>query len=364
MKDYKFDYLLLITVVFLSILGIVFLSGISADISQNILKNSAYYFFHQLIWGFAIGILGAFVAFKTPLSFFKKWAWVLVLINLIVMALVFIPGLGIISGGAPRWLNLGFSTFQPSEFLKLSVIIYLSALLAKRTKKDNKDLIFLPFIIVLAVISVLLYFQSDASTLILIGVIAIIMYIISGVSIWHIPPVILLGIIGSAYFIFEPYRMNRVLVFLGLLKDPLKLGYQIEQALITIGSGGILGLGLGMSSQKISGLLPQIMSDSIFAIIAEELGFIGSFILVFAFLFLFWRSFKIVKNSKDKFCQLFAAGFSSWICIQAFINIGALIEILPVTGIPLPFISYGGTHIVAELIGVGLLLNVSKSLKK
>jgi len=155
----------------------------------------------------------------------------------------------------------------------------------------------------------------------------------------------------------------RLRVLLGSIKDPMGIGYQIEQSLIAIGSGGILGLGLGTSIQRF-GFIPQTMSDSIFAVFAEETGFIGSLVLIFLFLVLLWRGFRISKRSPDKFSQLFAIGISSWICIQAFINIGAMIGILPLTGIPLPFISYGGSHMVAELIGIGILLNISKSSKK
>jgi cell division protein FtsW len=157
--------------------------------------------------------------------------------------------------------------------------------------------------------------------------------------------------------------MKRILVFLNPGIDPMGMGYQMKQILITIGSGGIFGLGLGMSVQKF-GWIPQTMSDSIFAIFAEETGFVGSVVLIFLFLLLLWRGFRIAKMSQNKFSQLLAMGISCWICIQAFINIGAMIGLLPLTGIPLPFISYGGSHMVAELIGIGILLNISKSSKK
>ena len=147
------------------------------------------------------------------------------------------------------------------------------------------------------------------------------------------------------------------------LYDPMGLGYQLKQSLIAVGSGGIFGLGLGMSNQKF-GFIPQTISDSVFAIFAEELGLIGSFLLIITFLFFLWRGFKIAKRSQDKFSKLFAIGFTVWISIQALVNIGAIIGILPLAGIPLPFISYGGSHIAVELIGAGILLNISKSSRK
>ncbi len=370
LSSQRLDRGLFVAVIFLVILGVLVLASVSAFFSQEKVGRTTYYLFHQLTHGLIPGIILAFIAFKLPLSFFKKWALWLVLINLLLMILVFIPGLGIVAGGAPRWLNLHFFSFQPSEFLKLTFILYLSAWLATRTKKKpvknqkgiNNTL--LPFFIITVVIIFLLAKQSDVSTLVVIIFTALLMYFLANTPLWHI--VFMITAIGGIIWTMirlTPYRMERIRVFLGLIKDPMGLSYQIEQALITIGSGGIFGLGLGLSSQKF-GFIPQTMSDSIFTIIAEEMGLIGSLGLIFLFLIFFWRGFKISKTSQDKFSRLFAIGISSWIIIQAFVNIGAMIGILPLTGIPLPFISYGGSHLVVELIGVGILLNISKRSKK
>ncbi len=370
-KKQKFDYILAIAVAILVILGILVLASVSATFSQEKFGRTTYYLFHQMICGLAIGIILGFVAFKIKLSTLKKWAWLFILINLIFMALVFIPRLGIIAGGAPRWMNLGFVSFQPSEFLKLTFIFYLSAWLANRTKKKSfkktkKELKFtlIPFLVIIGIIAILLTKQSDVSTLGMIILIAALMYFSANTPLWHSVLIILISSAGFLVLVkIAPYRIMRLRVLLGSIKDPMGTGYQIEQSLIAIGSGGILGLGLGTSIQRF-GFIPQTMSDSIFAIFAEETGFVGSLVLIFLFLVLLWRGFRISKRSPDKFSQLFAIGISSWICIQAFINIGAMIGILPLTGIPLPFISYGGSHMVAELIGIGILLNISKSSKK
>ena len=187
------------------------------------------------------------------------------------------------------------------------------------------------------------------------------MYFVSGTPVWHMFVLGLVGLAMSAFMVvFEPYRIKRVLVALNIIKDPMGIGYQVKQSLITIGSGGIIGIGLGMSQQKFGNFLPQTMSDSIFAIFAEETGFIGCIILISLFIFFFFKCFRIAFKSHDKFSQLFAIGMAVWICLQAFINIGAMIQIFPLTGIPLPFISYGGSHILMELIGVGILFNISK----
>jgi len=383
-KSYQFDYILAIVVAILVILGILVLASVSATFSQEKFGRTTYYLFHQMIYGLALGIVLGFIAFKIKLSILKKRAWLFILINLIFMVLVFIPGLGIVAGGAPRWMNLGFVSFQPSEFLKLTFIFYLSAWLARQSfskenlgglasrtkkksfKKTKKELSFtlIPFLIIVGIITVLLTKQSDVSTLGMIILVAASMYFSASTPLWHSILIILISLGGFLALVkIAPYRMMRFRVLLGSVKDPMGMGYQIKQVLIAIGSGGILGLGLGMSSQQF-GFIPQTMSDSIFAIFAEETGFIGSLILIFLFLVLFWRGFRISKRSPDKFSQLFAIGISSWICIQAFINIGAMIGILPLTGIPLPFISYGGSHMVAELIGVGILLNISKARRK
>jgi cell division protein FtsW len=217
------------------------------------------------------------------------------------------------------------------------------------------------FLILIFLIALLLIFQPDMSTLGIIIFTGIILYFLSGAPLWHLILIILAGAISFLPLIkIAPYRMARLLVFLKPETDPLGIGYQLNQALIALGSGGIFGLGLGMSQQKF-GFLPQTLNDSIFAIFSEETGFVGSFILVLFFLLFFWRGFTIGKNAPDKFSQLLAFGITFWITIQAFFNISSMTGFLPLAGISLPFISYGGSALVAELIGLGLLLNISKN---
>jgi cell division protein FtsW len=247
----------------------------------------------------------------------------------------------------------------------------LAAWLASRTPQQGKfnarqseknfSQTLLAFLILIGFISGLLILQSDASTLGIIILVGILMYFSSGTPFWHVILITLIGIGGFISAIrLTPYRMKRLMVFLNPETDPLGTGYQIKQALIAVGSGGIFGLGLGMSRQKF-GFLPHAMSDSIFAIFSEETGFLGAVILISLFLIFLWRGFKISKKTEDKFSQLTALGISFWIILQAFVNIGAMIGILPLSGIPLPFVSYGGSALIAELIGVGILLNISKN---
>lgn len=362
-NDSKADYFLIVVVAILLILGILMIFNVSAFSSQ-IKFGSPYYFLNRhLLLGLMLGLILAFIAFKIRLEFLKKWAPILLLMNIILMALVFLPEIGVKSGGASRWLNLGFTTVQPSEFLKLTFILYLAVWLSNRSenlKLTNQT--FLAFLILIFLITLLLLFQPDVSTLGIIIFTGVIIYFLSGAPLWHLILIILAGVISFFPIIkIAPYRMARLLVFLKPETDPMGIGYHLNQALIALGSGGIFGLGLGMSQQKF-GFLPLTLNDSIFAIFAEETGFVGSFILILLFLLFFWRGFTIGKNAPDKFSQLLAFGITFWITIQAFFHISSITGFLPLAGISLPFISYGGSALVSQLIGVGILLNISKKI--
>jgi len=362
------DYILLGISIILLILGVLILASVSASLSLEKFGSTFYFLNHQLLFGLIPGLILAFISFRIPLNFLKKWSLVLLLINLVLLTMVFLPKIGAGVGGATRWINLGVISFQPAEFLKLTFILYLAAWLSSRTPTPllhksgggfGQTLI--AFLLVIGLISLLLIFQPNVSTLGIIVLVASLMYFLANTPLWHSILIILTGVISLFSLIkIAPYRAARLLVFLNPETDPMGIGYQIKQALIAIGSGGIFGLGLGMSRQKF-GFLPQSISDAIFPIFSEETGFLGSLILISLFLIFLWRAFKISKETPDKFSQLLSLGISSWISIQAFVNIGSMIGILPLSGIPLPFISYGGTHLVAELIGIGILLNISKN---
>ncbi|MBZ9569440.1 cell division protein FtsW [Patescibacteria group bacterium] len=373
MKTQHPDYILIGVLVILVILGVLIVYSVSASFSQERFGQTFYYLKRQILFGFLPGAILAFLFFKIPLAFLKKIVLILFLISLGFLGMVFIPNLGVSIGGATRWISLGPVSFQPSELLKLTFIIYLASWLTKsdfsslkeRSKNQkkgiNEKIKLIAFLIVIGLISLFLIFQPDLSTLGLIISIAILMYFSAKTPFWYTILIVLI-ISGSLIALVElaPYRMERLLVFLNPGIDPMGMGYQSKQALITVGSGGISGLGLGMSLQKF-GFLPHPIADSIFAIFAEETGFIGSLILISLFLIFFWRGFEISKKSPNKFSKLVALGISSWIALQAFLHIGSMIGLLPLTGIPLPFISYGASHLIVELIGVGILLNISKT---
>jgi len=356
-KSKKPDFILLVSFLLLVVLGFIILAGVSITISQKNVGNSFYYLLHQIIFGFIPGGILGFLAYKINLQSLKKFCLPALLAILFLMILIFVPKIGTFLGGAKRWISLGPIAFQPSEFLKLIFIIYLAAWLAKHKQKDEKLLKTLaPLVAILVIISGLLIAQPDISTLVMISAITITMYFCAGTPLYHTGLLMLGGAAAlGALIISAPYRINRLLVFIKPNFQPLGMGYQLKQSLIAIGSGVILGQGLGLSVQKF-GFLPQAMTDTIFAVFAEETGFVGATILILLFLIFAWQGFKVAKRSSDLFFKLMAIGISSWIIVQALTNVGAITGILPLTGIPLPFISYGSSHLLVELIAVGILI--------
>ena len=353
------DWILLACVGILLVLGSLMIFSISASASQESFGNTYWFLGHQIIFGILPGIIFGFAAFKIKIKNLKKIAPLLLIINLVLLYLVFLPQIGLTRGGGTRWLKFGPISFQPSEFLKITLFIYLAAWLESRRKQNLVSLGL--FLSILAPIGLALILQPDISTLCLLVAISFLIYFLAETPIFH---TLLAGAIGIAIIFFlissAPYRMQRFLTFLDPELDPMKMGYQIKQAQIAIGSGGLLGQGLSMSKQKF-GFLPHPISDSIFAVFCEELGFLGALILIILFLVFFTKGLIIAKNTKNKFSRLLACAICSQIILQAFLNIGSMIGLVPLTGVPLPFISYGGTHILTELIGVGLLLNISRN---
>ncbi len=364
------DYTLILTVAALLLIGVVIIASVSTMPSQQTFGTPYYYLGRHIIY-ILIGILAGFITFKTKLSLLKKWSVPLLGINLALLLLVL--KFGFSSGGATRWMIIGPIMIQPSEFLKLTLIIFLAAWLEKvadqnnlkkKKKASNESKRGLAISLLFFVISAgLLIAQPDFGTTVVIFSVFAIMYFLTGAPLWHTISLGLSGLGAMAVLVkIAPYRFERLLIFLNPDLDPMGKGYQIKQTFIAIGSGGLFGLGLGMSRQKF-GFLPETMTDTIFATLAEEAGFIGSFVLVSLLILFLWMGINIAKKASDKFSFLAAAGIVSWIIVQSFVNIGAMVGVLPLTGIPLPFISYGGSHLITELAAIGILLNISKNKK-
>lgn len=350
------------TVVFI-LIGIGLMMIASAGIAYaNVRFGDEYYFFKQQLYGLALGSVLLFVTSRLPYQTWQKLVLPIFLLALGLLVLVFIPGVGTTVYGAARWIELGPVSFQPSEVMKLAIILYLAAWLAKQGEKKTRDLFegLIPFLFILALVGFLIIKQPDTGTLGLIFIVALSIFFASGASLRHLLALVLGGVLFLAFLIkIAPYRMERFLVFLNPEHDPLGSGYQVTQALLAIGSGGLFGVGLGHSRQKFN-YLPEPATDSIFAVLAEETGLIGASIVILLFLIFAWRGFGIAKRAPDVFGRLLAVGITSWVVFQAFINIAAISGLIPLTGIPLPFISFGGTALAVLMAAVGILLNISR----
>jgi len=364
MKAHKPDYILIIIIFALAIAGLAILSSASLVISQELFQESYHYFKHQLLYGFFLGLIVFLILQKIHYSKWQKIAFPLILFTIFLLALVFVPKLGHSHGGAQRWIDLGFISLQPFEFAKLSLILYLSAILSQTGKETIKKSS-IPALIVVAIIAILVLLQPDTSGVIIIFLITFIIYFLAKTKMKY-----LLGGAGLLFVLFcvlikiSPYRMNRIMVYFNSEIDTQGIGYQMKQAILAIGSGGLFGKGLGAHGVQKWGYLPETIGDSIFAILAEEVGFAGAALLVILFIALVWRGIKIAKNSPDKFSFLIASGITSWFFLQASINISAICGLIPLTGMPLPFISYGGSALLSCLAACGILVNISKYTKQ
>ena len=328
----------------------------NASISRDILVQAGL--------GLGLGILALFAARGTPLALIKRYAPWIYAATIVFTALVFIPGVGQHANGATRWIDLGFTTVQPAEFLKIGVVIMLAWWLSQsaRQLKDFKRGLG-PFLAIIGLPAIILLLQPNTSTTLLIAATGAVMYFAAGAP-WRDCLIVIalalfaLGIVVAA----RPYVLERVMTFFDPSADPLNSSYQIQQSLIAIGSGGLLGRGFGQSVEKFN-YLPEPDGDSVFAVFAEETGFIGALILLGLFVGLAARGIVIAGESRELFTGLLALGFSFLLVFQAFVNMGAMLGIIPLTGLPLPFVSRGGTALLVALIECGLILNVAASRK-
>ncbi len=350
----KADFALLFAIVILTLFGLFMIYDASSYVAFRDFGDKYTYFKDQTFWailGFmALGVVSFFDYHR-----YYNLALPILIVSIFLLFLVFVPGLGIKALGAKRWIDFGFFVVQPSEIVKLSLTIYLSAWFS--TKEKGR---FLAFLLLIGLVLGLVMLQPDMGTAIIILGVSVIIYFLSGGSVWHIlalAPVVALA--GIALIVFEPYRLARLTTFLNPEQNIMGSSYHLRQILIALGSGGLLGVGFGNSLQKYA-YLPEATTDSIFAIMAEEIGFVGVAIYIAIVLFIVYRGFHIAMNAKDTFGKLLAGGITSMIAIQTIVNLGAQTALLPLTGVPLPFISYGGSALIINLVSVGILLNISR----
>lgn len=356
----KIDRLFLFSVGILTAIGfVIFLSASLGLLAQT---NSSFtsVAIKQSV-GLILGIAAFIVLSRVKYILWRKIAFFVLLFALFLNLLLFIPGLAVFHGGATRWINLGFVTFQPSEFLKIAFIIYVAAWLGHiKDKVKTMKLGLAPLIVLMAILSALLLFQSDTDTLLIIGFTGLIMFIIAGMKIRHVLlSGILLGIVLAGVVFLRPYALERVKTYINRGSDEQGAGYQINQSLIAIGSGQIMGRGFGQSVQKF-GYLPNPTDDSIFAVAAEEFGFFGSVILVAMYFLFAFACFRIGTHAPDTFGSLLAIGIAVLVTTESFMNIAAMLGLIPLSGMPLLFVSHGGTALIIALAAAGMVANVSK----
>jgi cell division protein FtsW len=360
-RENTIDRPLLIAILIL--LGIGLLMIASAGVLYGRTRfGDAYYFFKQQLLGLGIGLVLLYVFSRIHYRVWQRFVVPIFFLALGLLVLVFVPGFGTTVYGAARWVEIGPLSFQPSEVMKLAIILYLAAWLSSKGKMKAADFFegFVPFIAILSVVGFLIIKQPDTGTLGLMFLISLAIFFASGANIRHMLYLFLGGFSFLVILIkMAPYRLQRFLVYVNPEHDPQGFGYQMTQALLAIGSGGIFGAGLGQSRQKFN-YLPEPVTDSIFAVLGEELGLMGTATIVLLFLFVAYRGLRIARFAPDEFGKLVAVGIVSWIVFQAFINMSAISGLIPLTGIPLPFISYGGTSLAVLLASVGILLNISK----
>lgn len=357
------DILLLIVVCSLLIVGLVMVYS-SSHVWAMYKYNDGFYFVkRQLLFAF-LGVIGMFIIYFIPYYIWKKYVHIVLFVCFCMLLLVLIPGIGIVRGGAQSWIGIGTFSIQPSEFMKLGLILFLANYVTAYKKEMNTFLkgFFIPISIIFLVF-MLIMVQPDFGTGVVLVATCVLIVFIAGARVIYFVYLALFGIVGFTLLILSaPYRMSRITSFLNPWEDPLGDGFQIIQSLYAIGPGKLMGVGFGNSLQKYF-YLPEPQTDFIFAIIGEELGFIGATFIIILFFFLCWRGISVALHTKDMFGRYVAFGIITMIVIQVLINISVVIGLIPVTGITLPLLSYGGSSLTLSLCSIGLLLNISSYTK-
>jgi cell division protein FtsW len=344
---------LLVLTIILTFLGLLAVADASAPQAQSYFGDGFYFVKQQLIWAL-IGFGALFAALVIDFSVWKKFASIIFVGNLILLVMVLIPGIGTKVLGARRWISFGALTIQPSELIKLSLAMYLAKL--TDLKKPFINLIW-PIVAV----AILVMLQPDLGTTIIVLIIGLTQLFVAGVSILPFIASGIVGIIGGFILVVtSSYRRSRLTTFLNASTDPLNsANYHIRQVLIALGSGGIFGVGLGQGKQKYL-FLPESATDSVFANIGEELGFVGGIFVIGILGFFVYKMMKIATHAPDNYSTVLATGIVAWMCAQIFLNIASMVALVPLTGVPLPFFSYGGSSLTIILFAIGVLLNISK----
>lgn len=357
------DYVIFYAVLCLLGLGVIMVYSASA-VSANVNFDDSYYFLkRQVLWA-GLGLLAMWFTMNIDYHVWQRFAKPVLIGTLVLLALVLVPGMGKVVNGARRWLGFGSIYIQPSEIAKLSMVLFTAYYLAKMQPvitKFKRGIV--PQLAVLLLVFGLILKEPDLGTALSIAGTVFVLLFVAGARIWHLGSLGAVGVVGVAFAVLlEPYRMKRLLAFSDPWSDPLNTGYHIIQSLYAIGSGGLFGVGLGRSREKFL-YLPEPHTDFIFSILGEELGLIGTTLVLLLFFLFAWRGLKTAMLAPDIYGSLLSAGLTTMILVQALMNIAVVTASMPVTGIPLPFLSFGGSALIFTLAGVGILLNVSRHVR-
>jgi cell division protein FtsW len=360
LKKREYDFWIVFTVLVMMAMGTVMIFSASAYYADFYFNDKYRFLLRHLLFS-SLGVISMFLFSNIDYRRIAAASPIMMVISTVLLGLVLVPGIGVVINNSRRWFDVKFTTFQPSEFTKLAIIMFLSFSLSKnsdRLKHFFTGLI--PYLLVVGVTAGLLFFEPHMSAIILITLVSVIILFCAGARIWHF---ILLavpgGFVGWNLIISEPYRMERIISFTDPFKYSQGEGYQVVNSLYAIASGGFFGRGLGRSLQK-NLYLPEPHNDFIFAILAEELGFIGALTVIILFVLFIWRGIRAAMNAPDMMGSLIAMGITSLVALEAIINIAVVTSTIPTTGMPLPFFSYGGTSTLFLLTSIGILLNISK----
>ena len=364
-KNFNFDktyYLIISIIIGLGIFGCLMVYSASCYVAKYRYNNEYFYLTKQII-GVLLGIIAMIIFSKINYKKLEKFKWLVVCVSFLLLALVFIPGIGVENYGAKRWLNLGFFTIQPSEFAKFAFVLFSASYLSKNYEQIGNFRKLIPVLILGLSYCALIILEPNMSITMCMGLVMLFMLFVGGAKIKHF---IFLGLPAAAVIpvliLIEPYRIQRFMAFLNPWASPQGEGFQLIQSLYSLGNGGLFGVGLFNSRQKYM-FLPFSESDFIFSIIGEELGFIGASLLIIVFATLIYMLVKIARNAKDRFGALLVLGVASVISIQVLINLCVVSGMIPPTGLPLPFISAGSTSLIVFMSGIGVCLNVYKQSK-
>jgi len=352
------DLLLFAAIFTLAGIGFAMSYSASAVYAYRVFGDSFYFLKRQIIWG-VIGLLALFIFQRIDYRIHARYSRIMILLSIIILTVVLIPGIGSSVKGSSRWINIGFMNIQPAEFVKLAVVIYLVNVYSAEAKKNRVMQLLAPMIII-SIIFVLIMLQPDFGTAMNLLIISAFIIFVSGFPMLYIFFISILSVPMFYLMVYQvSYRWDRILAYIDPWKDRYGVGYHVIQSFTAFKKGGLLGVGLGLGAQKLA-KLPEPHTDFVFAVIAEEAGLIGTVFIAIIFCFVFWRGMLIAMDAPDDFGRFLAIGLSLLITVQAFVNMGVVTGILPTTGVPLPFISYGGSSLLSNMIAAGIILNISR----